>query len=106
VRGRRHSRWRRGGRWCHCLCSRWYGESVWRRIREKAESYSRAQRYGSNARILGRAHVFKSNADFKEAILCGVGVEIWIGSMIMEGLNFFEVNPRSQQLYPYASSVY
>jgi hypothetical protein len=32
-------------------------------------TYSRAQRYGSNARILARAHVCRSNGDFLEAIV-------------------------------------
>lgn len=36
-------------------------------------TYSRAQRYGSNARMLGRAHVCRLNGDFVGAI-----VRLWI----------------------------
>lgn len=38
-------------------------------------TYSRAQRYGSNARILGRAHVCRLNGDFCEVMLARVEVE-------------------------------
>lgn len=32
-------------------------------------TYSRAHRYGSNARMFGRAHLDKSNADVLEAMV-------------------------------------
>ena len=41
----------------------------------RLRTYSRAQRYGSNARILGRAQVSRLNADFLEAIMSKSGVQ-------------------------------
>lgn len=40
-------------------------------------TYSRAQRYGSNARILGRAHFCRLNGEFREAMLRG-RIEGWV----------------------------
>lgn len=67
---RRHSHWRRGGCWSRRLCSRWRGESA--HFGGELRTHSRAQRYGSNARILGRAQVARLNADLLEVM-----IEVW-----------------------------
>jgi hypothetical protein len=67
-------RWRRGGCLFRRLCSRWWGESGLA-LGVELRTYSRAQRYGSNARILGRAQVSRLNADFLEAIVKGCVVK-------------------------------
>ena len=62
---------------CRHLCSRCHVLAVLQHS-QKVVMYSRAQRYGSNAKIFGRAHFDKSNADFLEAILgvCCVEEEV------------------------------
>lgn len=69
------SRWHRAGCWCRHPCSHWHGERPYLRSKVLSFTYSRAQRYGSNARILGRAHVCRSNSVFLEAIMRDVGVQ-------------------------------
>lgn len=46
-------------------------------------TYSRAQRYGSNANILGRAHVCKLNAVFLEAIVIVNVVNATVDAMVV-----------------------
>jgi len=55
--------------------------------KENCSSYSRAQRYGSKARILGRAHVCRLKGDFFPAIFYVVVEQL----VMMEGHNFLEV---------------
>lgn len=67
-RVRRHFRSHRGECWFRRLCSHCFGcESIaWKWA---GFTYSLAQRYGSSARILGLAHVFKSKGLFLFAIV-------------------------------------
>lgn len=48
-------------------------------------SHSRAQRYGSNANILGRAHVSRLKADLLEAIaFCKVDLLVLMEGLVLE----------------------
>jgi hypothetical protein len=65
--------------------------SLW----EDCNAYSLAQRYGSKARIFGRAHFCRSNGDFFPAIFLVVVEQL----VMMEGSTFFEVAPpRTERL--------
>jgi hypothetical protein len=64
-----HFRLRRGGCLCRRLCNHCFLSIACTLRKRLSFSYSRAQRYGSNASMFGRAHFDKSNGEVVVPIL-------------------------------------